>query len=142
MSDYLNKVITTKEARKAEITNKITELQNENDSVDTIERAKEINKEIRALQAEMVVVETEINEARQELNNKEERGFNPMAQFELRNNVVEDIDNLSTKEYRSAFKDYVQRGVRSEALNVRAAEQVSADLGVLLPNTIVQEIIN
>lgn len=50
-------------------------------------------------------------------------------------------DPLSTMEYRKAFMEYVQRGVRSELLKRADAENVSGDLGVLLPNTVVQEII-
>ena len=50
-------------------------------------------------------------------------------------------DPLSTMEYRNAFKAYVQNGTKSEILKRADAENVSGDLGVLLPNTIVQEII-
>ena len=72
--------------------------------------------------------------------------FNPVATYgqgnagatAARNNT----DALSTMEYRNAFKAYVQNGVMSDILQKRAdAENVSADLGVLLPNTVVNEII-
>ena len=145
MKKFLENLIKSKEARKAELTSQINALQAENDSVETIERAKTINKELRSLNAEMVSIDTEITEARAQLatlgTNDQRDGFNPMGQFQVRTATPEQTDQLSSKEYRSAFKDYVQRGVRSEALTVRAAEQVSADLGILLPNTIVQEII-
>jgi HK97 family phage major capsid protein len=153
MKDYLNKIISSKEARKSELESQIAALQNENDTVETLERAKEINKELRSLGATLEAVLNELNEAKEKLASleedenqeeqiiEEERGFNPMGQFEIRTGV-ENTDKLSTMEYRSAFKDYVQKGIRSEVLNLRAdAEQVSTDLGVLLPNTIVNEII-
>lgn len=144
MKKFLENLIKTKEARKAELTKQINALQTENDSVDTIERAKAINKEIRSLQAEMVVVDTEINDAKTQLNSldNDQRGFDPMGQYQVRGASPETQDKLSTMEYRNAFKQYVQTGVRSDVLNVRAdAENVSSDLGILLPNTIVQEVI-
>lgn len=50
--------------------------------------------------------------------------------------------DLGSMEYRKAFMNFCQRGVVSPLLKKRAAtENVSADLGILLPNTIVQEII-
>lgn len=69
--------------------------------------------------------------------------FNPLASFGMRGaqGAGVNADNLSTMEYRKAFMDFVQRGTASELLKRADAEQVSADLGILLPNTIVQEII-
>ena len=52
-----------------------------------------------------------------------------------------EVDPLATMEYRKAFKDFVQRGVNSELLKRAEGEQVSGDLGVLLPSTVVQSII-
>lgn len=52
-----------------------------------------------------------------------------------------DTDALSTMEYRKAFKAFVQNGTKSDLLKRADAEHVSGDLGILLPNTIVNEII-
>ena len=50
-------------------------------------------------------------------------------------------DTLSTMEYRTAFMNYVKTGKRDDILK-RADDQNEAnDLGVLLPSTVVQEII-
>lgn len=144
MKKFFENLIKTKEARKAELANQITALQNENETVDTVERAKAINKELRSLNAEMTSVESEIAAAKEQLaglNTEARSEFNPMGQFAMRTATPAETDKLSSMEYRKAFKDYVQTGVRSTALNVRDAEGVSTDLGVLLPNTIVQEII-
>lgn len=76
---------------------------------------------------------------------REARAFNPLASYSMNGGIKMEerktVDALSTMEYRTAFKDFVQRGVKSELLKRADAEQVSADLGILLPNTIVNEII-
>ena len=44
-------------------------------------------------------------------------------------------------EYRSAFMEFVQKGKQSEILRQRSAEAgVAADLGILIPETIVQKV--
>lgn len=81
--------------------------------------------------------------------------MNPLATFSnlaTDNSVRADEDVRSTMEYRKAFKDYVQTGAIADVLqfrNNRNGEIVkradtplqSADLGVLLPTNVVQEII-
>ena len=77
--------------------------------------------------------------------------FNPVATYGQGNsngaNAGEernDNDPLATMEYRTAFMNYVRTGERAAVLNVerRADDQTElADLGVLIPTTIVNEII-
>lgn len=88
-------------------------------------------------------------------NNARSTKMNPLATFSnlaTDNSVRADEDVRSTMEYRKAFKDYVQTGAIDDVLqfrNNRNGEIVkradtplqSADLGVLLPTTVVQEII-
>ena len=73
----------------------------------------------------------------------EGRSFNPTAAFKQNGGKKEERgeDALSTMEYRKAFKEFVQRGTASTILKRADAENVAGDLGILLPNTIVQEII-
>ena len=145
MKEFLKKLIAAKEARKAALENQIRALQTENDSVETLERAKQINAELRSVNTELDSINAELNDARTQLaaldNNTQRDGFNPMGQFAMRTADPVTTDKLSSMEYRSAFMNYVQTGVKADVLNVRNAEHVSADLGILLPNTIVQEII-
>lgn len=86
-------------------------------------------------------------------------GFNPNAvlnvvgnaQMNQRGQAQDEEDPLSTMEYRRAFMNYAQTGERSTRLNeilaqyrneTRAAgEVVSEDLGVLIPHTVLQELI-
>lgn len=85
-------------------------------------------------------------------------GFNPnMALNVIQTNQMnqgtersQEEDMLSTMEYRRAFMQYAQTGERSARLNeiltqyrseTRAAEGTSEDLGVLIPHTVLQELI-
>lgn len=53
--------------------------------------------------------------------------------------LSEGIEN--DMEYRSAFMEFVQKGKQSEILRKRSAEAgVAADLGILIPETIVQKV--
>lgn len=70
-------------------------------------------------------------------------GFNPVATFGQNGGQVkrDNADPLASMEYRKAFMEFVQKGTTSDLLKRADAENVSGDLGVLLPNTIVNEII-
>lgn len=82
-------------------------------------------------------------------NGTEGRSFNPVAAFGMSNPAVpenrnEDTDAYATMEYRSAFMTYVRTGERTQALEVEArADDPTqlANLGVLIPTTVVNEII-
>lgn len=69
--------------------------------------------------------------------------FNPAFAFQQNGAQARSVDTdaLSTMEYRKAFKAFVQHGTKSDLLKRADAEHVSGDLGILLPNTIVNEII-
>lgn len=75
-------------------------------------------------------------------------GLNPMASYGLKGTDArseEPTDSRSTMEYRKAFMDYVQNGTRSDILQFEKREDAaneSSDLGVLLPQTVIQEIIS
>lgn len=74
-------------------------------------------------------------------------GLNPLQSYGLKGSEGrsdESDDPRSTMEYRKAFMDYVQNGTRSEILQFEKREDAaneSSDLGVLLPQTVIQEII-
>ena len=120
-----------------------------------IESATDIN-EARADYATLEALNKEISDALEQLKKAEQEepapaadegrsaGFNPVntykqngAQTAARGN----IDALSSMEYRKAFMNYVQNGTPSDLLKRADAENVSGDLGILLPNTVVNEII-
>ena len=74
----------------------------------------------------------------------EGRGFNPVATYVPAGAVPAQRGAetpLATMEYRKAFMEFVQNGTQNAILQRAAAENVSADLGILLPETVVQEVI-
>lgn len=153
MKEFLKKLIEMKEKRAKELR-------------ELIQKSNDVN-EVRSLGETLQSVLDELKDAEKQLAEVEKNegngngegapaaagegrsaqptagAFNPAAAFAQNGTQARtaNTDALSTMEYRQAFKDFVQRGVRSDLLKRADAENVSADLGVLLPNTIVNEII-
>ena len=145
MRDYLQKIVAAKEKRANELR-------------EMIKKSEDVN-EVRALGDTLQTVLDELTEAKAKLAELDEqnggeggngnagegegRAFNPIATYGKGGNgeARSTVDPLSTMEYRNAFKEFVQRGVASNLLKRADAEHVSADLGVLLPNTIVHQVI-
>ena len=78
----------------------------------------------------------------------EGRGLNPIAAMGMRSGEPapsNEADPRGTMEYRKAFMEYVRTGKRSEALVLekRGTDDQTelSDLGVLIPSTVVKEII-
>ena len=80
-------------------------------------------------------------------SNNPKGGLNPLQSYGLNGKAEgrsENEDPRSSMEYRKAFMDYVQNGTRSDVLQFEKREDAandSSDLGVLLPQTVIQEII-
>lgn len=115
--------------------------------------------EVRSIGSQMDAIRSEITDAQAKLNEveaeeraaaQEERSaFNPIAVVAAANmNQAaarsEDEDPRGTMEYRKAFMDYIQRGIVNKDVlqfEKRAdATGTSADLGVLIPTTVIQSI--
>ena len=137
MEKYLEGVI----ARKSD---ELKKLEERNEKAETVE-------EVRSIGAQIVSVKDEIAEAKRQLatigtEKVEERELNPVASYGMKGASLrdsEDGDIRSSMEYRKAFMEYVQagRGAKPADILMRAdAENVTGDLGILLPNTIVQSI--
>lgn len=123
------------------------------------DESTELN-EVRSIGSQMDAVRSEINDAQVKLNEieAEERnaaqeesrgGFNPTAvlaaaNMNQTNTRSEDEDSRGSMEYRKAFMDYIQRGIVNKDVlqfEKRAdATGTSADLGVLIPTTVIQSI--
>lgn len=122
----LKELIKEKQLRMAEID---TLIEASND----INEVKTLGKEKRSLQKDVEKL-SKVND--------QERSFDPIASYGITTTEVRsNEDPLSTMEYRSQFMDYVQKGKVGNLLKRADSEHVSGDLGILLPNTIVNEII-
>lgn len=151
MKEFLKKLIASKNEEIEAKRNQVKA----SDSADEVrslgEHLDKLKAELDELEAKLAELDKEEEPADEEptdeapASDEEARGFNPLASYSMNGgNKMEErktIDALSTMEYRNAFKAFVQNGTRSDLLKRADAENVSADLGVLLPNTIVNEII-
>ena len=149
MKKFLKDLIARKQKQADELRKKIEGATDINEARADYATLEALNKEISDAMAKL----NEIDDGEGEGGNGEGAGegrsaqpvggLNPLASFGMRGaqGAPANTDALSTMEYRKAFMEYVQRGTSSDLLKRAAAEHVSADLGILLPNTIVNEII-
>lgn len=134
-----------------------------------VEEVRSLGEQAISLRSEIAEAEAKLAEAEKEeikpaepapttdpapVEGRSSNGFNPMASYGMNTPAQrsEDVDTLSTDEYRKAFMNYVQTGKLAEPLQLRNNKtmeitqfradnpNVLADVGVLLPNTLVQEI--
>lgn len=114
----------------------INEVRSIGNQIDTI------NDEIRQAQAQLDVLENEERAGQQSVN-----GFNPaqtVATTNMNQTRSDNADPYSTMEYRQAFKKYVQTGAPIPAELRAGGDQgttVTADLGMIIPTTIMNEFI-
>lgn len=148
MKEYLKKLLAKRKA-------KLAELQKRNSESESLEEVRSLGVEIAEVQEEVRSLEAQIADLEAQGNNNgegEQRNFDPNAalnvaratqnQGEARN---EDEDPRGTMAYRTAFMNYIQRGeINRDVLQFeqRAGEAGAAsNLGVLIPTTVIQEII-
>lgn len=148
MLKYLKDLLAKRQA-------KLKELQERNAKSESLEEVRSLGVEIAEVQEEVRGLETQITELESAENAEgEERNFDPNATL----NVVaranqkqsgvtrnENVEPRGTMEYRKAFMDYIQRGIINKDVlqfEQRAdATGTSSNLGVLIPVTVIQEII-
>ena len=108
----------------------------------------ELNEEIAETQEEIdSIVDEPASEPAPVPEDAQQRGGNPLASFGMQTSVKRDAEEpYSSMEYRMAFKDYVQRGTPISADVIQRAggdkgTTVTADLGMIIPSTIMNEFI-
>ena len=139
MKNYLENVIATKEARKNDIKAKI--------------EASENVSEVRSLSAELDTLNNEIRDAKSELEKlakQNETVVNERAEvpanaelvgsYKSNSNEKRTEDVYDSMEYRMAFKTYAQTG-KWEMRDATAGMVTTSDIGKVIPNTIMNEII-
>lgn len=135
IKEYLTGVI-------ARCDNELTDLEKRNQEADTVDAVRSISKEIERAKTEKMEAQRALDELGKE--DVEERSLNPLASYGQAQPTApktEDVELRSTMEYRSAFMNYVQKGTKSDVLQFRANDQnESTDLGVLMPTTVIQSI--
>lgn len=156
MKDFLKKLI---ESRKKELES-IKKRMEESDKVDEVralgETILKLRDEINEAEKQLAELEKEDNPSDgstdpnmdEELSEKKKdkdgcRSLNPMSAYSLKPEERKTpVANRETMKYREAFMDFVRTGKRSEVLEMRVDDQNEVgDLGVLLPMTVVQEIV-
>lgn len=156
MKKFLQDLIARNKAKLADVEARMK-------SSTEVEEVRSLGEQAISLRSEIAEAEGKLAEAEKEEAQEpapatepvEGRGFNPMASYGMNAPTQarsEDVDALSTDEYRKAFMNYVQTGKFAEPLQLRNNKtmeitqfradnpNVLADVGVLLPNTLVQEI--
>lgn len=140
MKEWLEKLIAAKQAKAKELR-------------DAIRNAQTAD-EVRSLAAQLDCVENEEREAAQQLQQFEARNaqntpqpFNPaqaVATGVMNQQRDNNFDPYGTMEYRMAFKAYVQHGTPIPA-ELRAGGDtgttVTTDIGMIIPTTIMNELI-
>lgn len=153
MKKFLTDLIARKKSELAEMEGRVNASEN-------LDEVRSLGKSLIALRDEITEAEKKLAEVKDDEPTNDEpvaeegrsTSVNPLATYGLADGEVRNEDDpRSTMEYRKAFKDYVQNGAISDVLqfrNNRNGEIVtradtplqSGDLGVLLPTTVVQEI--
>lgn len=143
MKDYLEKVIKDKREE-------LRKLQEINNTTTDINEMRRISERIDVVKSEISGAETELRKLDDGKETKE-RGFNPVASYGMKQQPEERGDDspYSTVEYRRAFKDYVQKGTPIPADLIKvdyraggaAGTTVTADIGAIVPETIMNEFI-
>lgn len=151
MLEYLKKLLAKRNAKLNDLKKRNAESEDLNEVRSLGIEISEVTEEIRGLEAQIADLEAAENND-EGTEERSANGFNPaatVATAQMNNGSAarsEDEDPRSTMEYRKAFMDYVQRGVvNKEVLQFekRSGDQsgVAQDLGVLIPHTVIQKII-
>lgn len=168
MLKFLKSQLVRKKDELAKLNAKMTNLEDKVRNATTADEVRSLTDEKIALNEEISDKEKDIAETEKQIAEAENtpapatepegrssNGFSPLASYGMNTpsqTRSEDVDALSTDEYRRAFMNYVQNGKLSEPLQLRNNKtmeitqfradnpNVLADVGVLLPNTLVQEI--
>lgn len=147
MLKYLKDLLAKRQA-------KLKELQKRNNESEDLNEVRSIGVEIAEVTEEIRGIESQIATLEAEQNNDEgERsGFNPnmalnvVTNAQMNNGATRnEEDPRATMEYRQAFMNYIQRGeINRDVLQFEqradSAGQAS-NLGVLIPSTVIQKII-
>lgn len=151
MKKFFKDLIAAKEKRAGELRSIIEKATDVAEARTAMTELESVNGELARAREQLANIEADEARAAQQAQAQAQGNggsFSPVATYgqQNANGGAQSRDNttdaLSTMEYRRAFMNFVQNGTPSQLLTRADAEHVSGDLGILLPNTIVHEIIN
>lgn len=153
MKEKLLKLLKAKQEQRNALNKQLIESDNKE------ERAA-IGETLKALAEEIAEVEEMLKDVEEPADNgagdnggdgagtgdNGQRSFNPLATMRMKNGKQKEVEEerqnpRATMEYRKAFMEYVLNGTKNQILESRADQTDHTDLGVLLPDTVVQQII-
>lgn len=144
-------ILERKRLRLEEKKNKLLQRSQESDSLDEVreinDKLKDIAEELRDIADELAdIAENESNNNEPDTENDENRSFDPSKTFTTVSSAAMNNRTDSSREsmeYRTAFMNYVQSGKISDNLQYKRDNQAgtSTNLGVLIPQTVIQKII-
>lgn len=129
------------EKREADLEKSIEEAETDEEKAAVDEEIEKLETEKKEAEEKVGAIEREIEGLEKELKDIEDAGQKAEERKEVKPMAAE----RSSMEYRTAFRDYVQSGkVDRDILQFEQrtdAVSTSSDLGVLIPETVMQEII-
>lgn len=149
MKNYFKKLIARKNTELAELKKRNEESTDINEVKAIGSQIESVNAEINEAQAQLDKIEAEENKEAEKETEEARSGFNPAAALnvvstaKLNEARAEAEDPRATMEYRKAFQKFATTGEMSDVLQVEKRDNavgIASDLGVLLPQTIIQEI--
>ena len=130
----LNLELESLKARKNAIKTKLAEHRDsftDEDIANSTTEANEIRTQIASVQSK---IEEAQNRAKLEEENRGDKNY-------MENNT-QNVEKRSSMEYRKAFMDYIQRGVKSDILETRVdAATTTTTAATVIPTTVLEEII-
>ena len=140
MKKYLEKRLAKLTAKRDALAQRAAETQDINELRSISAEIDEINGDIADINEQIADIDARAAEPIATPDDVQQRGFNPIASFAARQSAPAPVvDAHDTKEYRTAFMNYVCRGVEMPA-EMRAAT-VTTDMSAVIPTTIMNEII-
>ena len=154
MKKFLQDLVTNKKNKISEIRTKIQASSDVNEVRSLTAEAEALQEEVRSAEAKIAEIEAE--EARQAAAEGEARSAVPAGATLVNGQIAASFgqpasgeqraaeDPLSSMEYRSAFKAYVQSGtpIPSDVLQRAGLSTTITDTGAAIPLTIMNEVIN
>lgn len=151
--EILEKRLSRLESKKAEMIKRSQESEDVNEVRSINNELEDINAEIEETKAEIDAIEEEARSVEVESRSEipaDAKLVNGTVKGSFKPEESRSEDKFSSMEYRKAFMDYAQRGIKNDlimdsmkAFQMRSGAEANTDtLGALIPTTLIEEFIN